>query len=140
MTRVGLLAAGLQASLRVRDVLLALREILDLFLQLLRRSRALLVSRLQLLDLELDQLLALRESSLGCRQLLLGLEGSVHLEEPLVDLPFALLELCLGGLQRRRATVEGRRLLGELLFGLHFAAGDLDLLVERRSEILLTGK
>ena len=119
------------------ELLLTLRQVLDLLLPSLGFCRALVVRLLQLLDLQVDHLLALRDSRLERRQPLLLLERAVELREPLRDLALTLLELGLGGGQRRGAPVERGGLPCDVLLEPHLAAGDLDLLVQRRAQILL---
>src|SRR5207302_5614764 len=74
------------------------------------------------------------------RQPLVLFEGAVELGETLGDLALALLELCLGLGERRGATVERRSLSRHVLFEADLSPGDLDLLAERRPQILLAGE
>ena len=112
-------------------------QVFDLFLELLCRGRTFRVGVLQLVDLQLDRPLTLGERRLGLPERLLQLEQPVELDEPLGHLPLALLELRLRSREGSRAPIECGGLLGQHLLLLDLAAGDVDLLGERRPELLL---
>ena len=124
------------ASLGMRELLLTLSQVFDLFLPLLRLGRALVICLLQFLDLQVDHLLALGDACLQSREPLLFLQRAVELREPLRDLALPVLELGLGRRERRRAAVERGRRPGDILLQPNLASGDLDLLVDCRTQKL----
>jgi hypothetical protein len=137
---LGVTEAAGDTRLRPGELLLLLCEVLDLFLELLRRGCTFRVGVLQLVDLELDRPLTLGERRLGLPERLLQLEQTIELDEPLGHLPLALLELRLRCREGSRAPIECGGLLGQHLLLLDLAAGDVDLLGERRPELLLARK
>ena len=137
LARLGLVAGRGHPRFRLGEVLLTLGDLGKLLLHLGGRGRALAVADLELLHLQLDELLAFREPRLQLRELLLRLQQAVQLRQPLGHSALALVELGLGLRQRRRPTVEPGRLLCELLLELRVMARGVDVVVQRRTQLLL---
>ena len=138
MARLRLRPRRLDPRLRVRQPLLTLCQVLNLLLPLLRLGGPLVVGQLQLLDLQVDHLLALGDPRLERCEPLVLFERHVEFGQALGDLALPLLELSLGGGKRGSTPVERRRLPRDVLLEANLAARDLDLLVRPEEEAALS--
>ena len=93
--------------------------------------------RLELVDLQLDQLFAFRNAAIRSSRAPPVLRGDHPVPRGAGHAPLALLQLRLGRRERGSTRIERRRLSHKLLLELHLPARDLDLLAERRTQLLL---
>ena len=140
LAHLGFLARGRHTRFRAREVLLTFGDLGQLLLQPGSRGRALVVADLELVHLQLDDLLALGEAGLQLRELLFRLEQAIQLGQPLGHSALALVELGLGVRQSRSAAIEPGRLLRELLLESNLASRGVHLVVQGRTQLLLTGQ
>ncbi len=129
-----LLRPGRCLCLGLRDRLLAVGDRGSLLRELGCRDGAFVVGRLQLVHLQRNGLLALRDSDgrrvdLGAQALELGV-AIVEFREPLVDLTLVLAQNLFALVERRSAAFEVRQASADLVLELDLARRCVQLLAE----------